>query len=183
MRPESAGRTRQQEGHMKKIESGAASRVLQNIFDQYGDIPPSVLIDVASDEDCEIHDRFTWDNDIAAHEHRLHQARKLIRTTRIVYEGRLQTLMHVPVVHEIGTGGRPGEGVYKPISAIVKTQSEYERTLAELVANVKGLNRSISLLTEAANREGVEPTVSADLMRLSKAASKVEGLIKTISLQ
>jgi len=45
------------------------------------------LIDKARDPDNPAHDHFEWDDSVAAHEHRLEQARALIRRPRIRVEG------------------------------------------------------------------------------------------------
>lgn len=52
--------------------------------DRDGRIDTAALVEFASDPSKEIHKCFTWDNDEAAHKYRLGEARKLIRSVRIV---------------------------------------------------------------------------------------------------
>ena len=46
-------------------------------------VPPEKIVDLAEPEDSPIHEEFTWDDSVAAHEQRLAQARKLV--SHIVY--------------------------------------------------------------------------------------------------
>ncbi len=50
-----------------------------------GELSPSDVLKDASDPKSPIHDEFEWDDTKAAREHRLHQARKLIRSFEVVW--------------------------------------------------------------------------------------------------
>lgn len=50
-----------------------------------GILYPSATVAFAQDEDTELHKQFTWDDSQAAHQHRLWQARHLIRVVVDIY--------------------------------------------------------------------------------------------------
>ena len=58
--------------------------------DSDGRVTPEAVLKAAESESSPLHAYFEWDNDVAAHEHRLNQARDLIRQVRftITYEDR-----------------------------------------------------------------------------------------------
>lgn len=59
--------------------------LLQGIYDTHGSLTPDAIVDEASDPNHPLHSRFEWDNEAAAHQHRLEQARGLIRLVRVTY--------------------------------------------------------------------------------------------------
>jgi len=61
---------------------------LKRIAEENGGIlKPEVVVEEARPKSSPIHSRFTWDDSKAAHEHRLWQARQLIRVVVEVIEG------------------------------------------------------------------------------------------------
>lgn len=59
---------------------------LQDIYDTRGVLTPTVVVEVARDEDHALHDRFEWDDAIAGEAWRREQAHELIRSVRIVFK-------------------------------------------------------------------------------------------------
>ena len=57
---------------------------LEAIRAEAGALTPDAVVAAAEEEDHPLHSSFTWDDDIAAHAHRINQARKLIRRVRII---------------------------------------------------------------------------------------------------
>lgn len=55
-------------------------RVLGAILKDFGEVTPEIVVKAASAESHPWHNRLTWDNEKAAHAHRLDQARALIRS-------------------------------------------------------------------------------------------------------
>ena len=58
---------------------------LQAIYDQHGQLTPSLLVDEARSENHALHDRFEWDNAVAGEAWRRQQAHEMIRSIKIVY--------------------------------------------------------------------------------------------------
>ena len=51
-----------------------------------GRVTPEIVVEAARDPDSPLHSAFTWDDAQAAHEHRLAQARVLLRRVRVEIE-------------------------------------------------------------------------------------------------
>lgn len=58
---------------------------LQQIYDEHGRLTPELVVETASDPDHPLYGRFEWLDAEAAHQHRLDQARGLIRQVRVTY--------------------------------------------------------------------------------------------------
>jgi len=50
-----------------------------------GYLTPQVIVDDARPADSQLHDRFEWDDAVAAEQYRLSQARELVRSVRITF--------------------------------------------------------------------------------------------------
>lgn len=58
---------------------------LERIYGEHGSLTPEIVVTVARSPDHPLHNRFEWDDGIAAEAFRKTQARNLIRSVRIVY--------------------------------------------------------------------------------------------------
>jgi hypothetical protein len=58
---------------------------LQAIYDERGKLTPALVVDVARDSQHPLHDRFEWNDTVAAENYRRHRAHELIRSVRICY--------------------------------------------------------------------------------------------------
>ena len=63
-----------------------------------GVLTPSAVVESARDEGSPLHDKFEWDDGVAAEAWRLEQARRLIRTVKVVVETTERTLKTVQYV-------------------------------------------------------------------------------------
>ena len=128
------------------------TKELQELYDSSGSLRPSAVLEVARKKTSALHARFEWDDKKAGHQHRLEQARSLIRCTTIVYEGKPDKMIHVrATLHNT-------EGEYLPARAIVKTQSKYDSAFNELMSQVRGLRETMLILQEAAADQGIVST-------------------------
>jgi hypothetical protein len=59
---------------------------LQQLYDANQRLTPALVLAEARDPDSPLHPLFEWNNDEAAERWRLHQARELIRSVRVVYK-------------------------------------------------------------------------------------------------
>lgn len=128
------------------------AKALQDIFDRDSVLKPSSVLKMAMKKSSPLHDRFEWDDAKAGHEHRLDQARRLIRVTPIIYEGEPDRMIHVRAKIT------PSEGEYLPTRAVVKTQSKYERAYDELSKQIGGVLETMNTLRAAAEGEGITGT-------------------------
>ncbi|WP_143591212.1 hypothetical protein [Thermoactinospora rubra] len=58
---------------------------MQAIYDQYGKLTPELVVEVAKEPDHPLHDRFEWDDSVAAEAWRREQAHRLIQKCKVVY--------------------------------------------------------------------------------------------------
>lgn len=58
---------------------------LQAIYEDAGELKPSIVLDRARDPRHPLHDRFEWNDGVAAERYRIQQARELIRSVEWVY--------------------------------------------------------------------------------------------------
>lgn len=128
---------------------------IQAIFDQHGAVTPSLVVEYARDQTTELHNRFEWDDTIAAEQYRLNQARRVIRVTKIVYEGERQPLFHVPKIKLEDQGGDKA-GKYLPAGMVVKQQKDYQRCRDEILSKVMSLKSSLSELERYAAKDGID---------------------------
>lgn len=56
---------------------------LHAIRAQHGDLTPELVVETASPPDHPLHSHFEWDDSVAGHKHRLHQASNLIRVVKL----------------------------------------------------------------------------------------------------
>ena len=152
-------------------------REVTKILARDGSVRASVLLKESTPKRAPLHDEFEWDNDVAAHEHRLRTARRIIRTT-VVHSatGVAQRLAHVPVeVIEGPTAASNGrEGCYKVICEIVKDSSEYQRALRQLQTQVSAIQLTIADLRQQAGEHSNDllPTL-VNAMELARSTIRL----------
>lgn len=133
---------------------------LVRIYERDGGVRASVVVRESRPKKAPLHDEFEWDNDVAAENYRLNQARALIRATDYVTNtGARTTFAHVPVEKLEQPTARISEqeGIYKPVTHIVREPKEYERTLREMMSHRNALDRGVKALERAAKSQGIEP--------------------------
>lgn len=64
----------------------AVQAALQDLYNQHGRLDPRDVVNVARDPENPLHDRFEWDDTVAAESYRLEQARMLIRSVKVTVQ-------------------------------------------------------------------------------------------------
>jgi hypothetical protein len=100
----------------------------------HGHVKASLLVSEASVEGHPFYNSFEWDDTTAAHEYRLHQARRFIRTVyvKVGESDKTQPLIHVTVANK-------DEGEYHPLNVVLKCPSKHARAFAEVVRQWEAL--------------------------------------------
>lgn len=149
--------------------------VLGEMLQKHGEVKASRLVREAKAKRHPMHDDFNWDDASAAHEHRLSQARRIIRVTKVRIEtGEEKRLIHVPSVSydEPTAADTEREGSYKPIQVVVQCETSYEAALRELMTLMRSVEKSIRELKAAHGEEtDLMPTLQ-DAMSLAKKTLK-----------
>lgn len=112
---------------------------LQTIYDNVGRLTPEDIVDAARDENHPLHERFEWDDGIAAEAWRRAQAHELIRSVRITYaedeKGRPRT---VRAFHALRT--EKGH-VYEPAEKVAADPFLSRLLMADMEREWKQLRR------------------------------------------
>lgn len=118
-----------QDTKRKKIEKILAR------MEASGELTPEAVVQAARDRRSPLHSFFVWDDKVAAHKHRLEQARELIRSvkTAIVVEGHRVV---VPVYAH--SAGHAAQG-YRAIAKIKNERELAQQTLAEEIQRLLGI--------------------------------------------
>jgi hypothetical protein len=101
---------------------------LQEIANQHdGILRPEIVVDAARAKTSPLHSSFEWDNTKAAEAHRLWQARQLIISVTIKYEGvKNESPIYVSLKKDRETGGG-----YRPMVAVLADDELREQLLED----------------------------------------------------
>jgi hypothetical protein len=87
-----------------------------------GLLTTEATVESATVEDSPIHCEFTWDNEIAGHQHRLTQARTLIRMVKVINPSDVQK-RSVPKYISLMTDRHRDGGGYRETNEVIQDQS------------------------------------------------------------
>ena len=125
------------EGHsVKGITAQDVGLELEAIRTRHGSLTPQSVVKEARSEESPLHSCFTWNNDEAAEQYRLHEARRLIVSIRIV-NGPASPV--VPVYVSITTPEKSRE--YRPTTEVMSDEKIKERFMDELRRFIETLER------------------------------------------
>lgn len=125
---------------------------ITRIYNEFGEVKPSIVLKEAEGSDAPLHSFFEWDNGKAGHEYRLIQSRTLIRVARVTVKKREKPiqLVHVPVVR----GGDGREGKYLPVEKIIKRKDDFTAAMNEALLRLNSAERAVKALDIAAKKQG-----------------------------
>ena len=115
-------------------------RALERIREAHqGLLDPPDIVAEAEDPNHELHDEFQWDNDTAAHEFRLHQARKLIRSVEILRTEETHTISAVYYIHHPSLPA--GKSGYIPVTQLAHRKADAVAALEAELSRIEGAIR------------------------------------------
>lgn len=124
---------------MSETKLSAIEAALLDI-ERSGELTPERVVDAAADEKNPLHGYFTWDDDEAAHQYRLWEARRLIRSVKVVVEVEDRTIQVPKYVHDTRERG------YVPIATGRRRKSQAEVLFAyEARACLAILSRAVAI--------------------------------------
>lgn len=142
------------------------TKELSRIYKRDKAIKPSVVVRESEPEEAPLHDEFEWNNDVAAEQHRLWQARRLIRVVSIEVAPKspAERVVHVPVVE------KREEGEYHPVSVVAQSESMAQRCINELMSKCRSMQETVKQLEAAAQGAGIDllPQLAEQLKLLRK---------------
>jgi len=159
-------------GH--KVSAEDAATEFERIRQANGEFTASMLVEESKSPTAPCHHEFNWNDKLAAHEHRLMQARTLIRDVVFIEPKTQEPLQfyHVP-------SGTKDEGRYEFVKRLVHVRSEYQLALGELLSKLEALEESIQRLLRAA-KGSKSSTVRNVLSGLSVSVQSAKTAIQSL---
>lgn len=149
---------------MTKPEVVAA---LAELEDATGRLTPEQVVDAAEDEGSALHQFFEWDDSEAARQHRLHQARRLIRSVEVVLRVSRKTVSCIAYIRDPSVDGR--EQGYRATREVAKDDNDSHEALAYAFSAAAAHLRRARDLAKVfrKEREFADLLESLDLLRSS----------------
>jgi hypothetical protein len=127
------------------VDATVVGRVLEQIETEHGACSPRLYVDYARPVDSPTHATLEWDNDRAAEEYRVVQARRVISNLRIVVEDRPQQVpAFVAVAHVPNMSG----GGYVTTLRAMSDETLRAQVLRDTMRQLLGLRRRAEALSE-----------------------------------
>lgn len=149
-----------------KLAPAVIADALDELYQAQGEVTPTAVVDMARPEDAVLHPAFEWDDEVAAEEYRLWQARNMVRCLVVVNDNTAEETpqyVHVRVANQ-------DEGRYLPASVVVADVDLWARAVSELQGKANALLGAIAALESMARDSGD----SDRMMRVSLAVRALE---------
>jgi hypothetical protein len=126
-----------------------------------GELHTLDVVKHAEDPTSALHAEFEWDDSVAAHEHRLAQARRLIGrvTVKVVSQPATSTRALVSVQ----TGPSPSERVYKPVGEVLASPADREQYRQRLLQRLERIQQELRMFDEFSDLADTVGLVIQDL--------------------
>ena len=121
--------------------------VLDELNQAHGHLTPDLVVQAATDEQSPIHSVFEWDDGKAGHQHRLWQARRLIRSVRIERPDGDMMPKYMSIKIE-------GDRQYEEASIVVLDRDKWAVVLEETATTLTELEQRIETLVQLSDRVG-----------------------------
>ena len=125
------------------LKNSVLSDELDRIDQTETGLTPEAVVEVAKDPNNPLHSWFEWDDAKAGHQHRISQARVLIKRVKIVTPSGSRTPKYVSVEINDSPARR-----YEPLQRVVKDQSKLDFVIGEVVGSVDQLSAKLEALSE-----------------------------------
>lgn len=162
---------------VKKVKAQAAGEELVRIRAKHGAVTARNTVDESRPEDAPLHEAFEWDDEKAADEFRLQQARTIIRAVVDVTNPDIEP--QAVYVHVRSQDAESEHGTYEPITVVVREPDLFAAALGELKEKLAGAHRAIEELQSAASlaKSPVSQEKLATIGRHLKRASEAAELV------
>ena len=118
------------------------------------------VVEFARNKRTALHEEFEWDDSLAAQQHRIEQARRVIRLTLTVVESPAGTQAIPMYVSLVSDRQQPGGG-YRPLVDVMNADDMREELLRQALSDLKSVRKRYEQLQE--------------LRPIFRAIEKVEG--------
>jgi hypothetical protein len=137
---------RWERGRGYRVAADLVGEVIEKVEAAEGVCHPSRLVDEARDENSPIHDLFEWRDDVAAEKYRVDQARRVLRSLRIVTENvevRAPAYVHVRRMTSEGVS----DGYMNTLTAMADDVTR-AGVIEDALRQLNGLRHRYELLAE-----------------------------------
>jgi hypothetical protein len=110
------------------VTKEAVVAALAELEDSTGRLTAEAVVEAAADEASPLYTYFQWDDNQAAHQYRLHQARKLIRSVEVVLRVSRRTITAIGYIRDPSVDGR--EQGYRATREIARDDNDSHEALA-----------------------------------------------------
>lgn len=151
------------------VDPAAAAAELERIR-AGGGLTPEAVVLTARNPDNPLHNAFEWDDSEAARQHRLYQARTLIRAVVIVHDAGPAQPVYVHVRTE-------EERSYLPVAVVANNPTLFQLALNELLNHLAAARKAVSDLRRMRPEHGGVGQVEkilAEAAEAAKAAKEAE---------
>jgi hypothetical protein len=121
--------------------SKQVEKELQALADEAGELTPDLVLEAARDETSPLHSHFEWDDSEAAEKWRQEQARRLIRSVRIVYREATDAERKRTVRKYVSVQQPEGRRAYRESAEIAQDPVARRLVLADMEREWKTLMR------------------------------------------
>jgi hypothetical protein len=131
---------------IKGLQPQVVGEELERIREARGSLTPEIVLEEATAEESPLHGAFTWSDDEAARRYRIHEARRIVTSIRVLNGPAAKPS---PAFISVRTPERGRE--YLPISTALSEHELKVRVLAEAKQMVETLERRWSHFAEVAD--------------------------------
>lgn len=152
------------------MDAMIVSGELQRLEDERGRLTPEIVVDSARHEESPLHDEFDWDDGVAAHQWRIEQARRLIRSVKVSVVTETTTIRCVTYVRDPAAGVKE-QGYIRTMRAVDEQLGD--EVLAYEMGRLLALTSRVVDIAEALEeRDAVE-----DITKARRYIEKAHGAI------
>ena len=156
----------------KDISADTAAGELERIrLENDGRLSASDVVETSRAKTAVLHTIFEWRDKVAAEEHRLAQARHVIRAVRVVREDGADT---TPAFVNVASAA-PAPSYYQSASEAVADPEEWEKVVFALARRLNEAKRSLDDVNRIASERGLDK--QAALVVIAKAFALVESTL------
>lgn len=156
---------------MGNISKHELVEILDRIADRMGRLTPDAVVEAASEPEHPLHNRFEWNDTIAAHSNRLATARRLIAYAQVKVRHHKVTLSAPAYVRD--PQAAPGQQGYRSVMFLRSDDENARAAILAEMERVRSILRRTRSLVLVLGRE-------ADLDDLERA---VEGFVASVSTE
>ena len=143
-------------GLLAKVPRTLIGAELEAIYARDGGLSPEKVVEWAAENpESDLHSRFTWDDSLAAHQHRLWQARKIITEVTVIYPDKKTRQVYVSIVESRGNVG------YESLVSVMSDKQKRDRFLSQALADYERVGEKYEDLRELAGIRAAVKRVAA----------------------